>query len=453
MEKNWSAVPTTLRIDPEADSAPVGSCNSFTITALDAQGNPVQSVVVDIEQRHERSDNQTANDEPTVSFCTPGETDGSNPSPVDPTRGDLGTGEDGTIGGEAENQTDKDGKVTIGVRVSGAQGSNGTGNVLVTAFYENEDNDDPDAGDAQDSATKTWTPSLARTIDCEPETAANRVGTRHLVTCTVRDANGDPVSGEGVTFTEDGPGSFVGPTQANTDANGQATATTTSDEAGDQTITGALTSSTEGEPDTDECDKPANDPQGADAGACSDTVAKTWRPGARVKSGPCRGFLEGTRNNRSGGGQVIVGTQGPDELRGTRSNDIICGLGGRDTLIGRRGADLLAGGGGNDVARGGAGRDRLKGNDGKDTLVGAGGNDRLNGGGDDDILRGGAGDDTLKGRGGDDVLRGGDGSDTLLGGGGNDRLNGDAGRDDLDGGPDRDRCAASPPDRLSNCES
>ena len=453
VEKNWSAVPDRLTIEPETDTAAVGSCNPFTITALDAQGEPVQGVVVDVEQRHERSDNATAGDEPNVAFCTPTETDGANPSDVDTTRGDLGDGTDGAAGGEADRATDSNGKVTIGIRVSSQTGSNGTGNVLVTAFYENEDNDDPDAGDPQDSATKTWVPSRARTIDCDPETARNKVNTEHTVTCTVRDTNGEPAQGEGVSFTEDGPGELTTPAGRTTDSQGRVTAVVTSSEAGTQTITGTLTASTEGEPDTDECERPAGDPTDAPAGTCSDSVEKRWTRGDRVTSGPCKNFFQGTRSERSGGGEVIVGTNGADTLRGTDGDDIICGLGGKDTLIGRGGNDLVVGGNGNDIIRGNAGKDRLKGNRGEDTLAGGGGNDRLVGGIDDDILRGGGGGDTLKGRAGKDVIRGRGGNDTISGNGGDDNLNGGRGRDEIDGGSGTDTCLSGPGrDRVRRCE-
>lgn len=453
VEKNWSAVPARLSVTPEADSATVGSCNAFTVTATDASNNPVAGVVIDVEQRHERSDNATPNDEPDVGFCRPEPTDGANPTDVDETRGDLGDGRDGTAGGEADAVTDGTGRLTFGINVSPQQGSNGTGNVLVTVFYENEDNDDPDPGDPQDSATKTWTPSQARTIDCEPESARNRIGTEHSVTCTVRDGNGRPAQGEGVTFSEEGPGDFTTPQQRNTNAQGQVTATTTSNQAGTQTITGTLTAATQGEPDTDECDRAANDPQGAPAGQCSDTVEKTWRRGARVQSGPCKNFFQGTRTARPGGGEVIVGTNGPDVLRGTDENDIICGLGGKDTLVGRGGNDVLDGGRGNDILRGSGGKDTLRGGRGEDTLAGGGGNDRLNGGVDDDIMRGGGGNDTLRGKGGKDVLRGRGGNDRLFGNRADDSLNGGRGDDLLNGGAGRDTCRPGPGnDRLRNCE-
>jgi hypothetical protein len=293
VEKNWILAPKSLSMTPESDSAPVGTCNAFTITALDEQNRPVEGAIIDVEQRHERSTNSTANDEPTVAFCEPSAEDGPNPSMVDETRGDLRPPEEdpdnkGTAGGETVKGTDAQGKITFGITVTGGNNSDGSGTVEVTAFFDVQDaqgreNDDPDAGEAQDKSTKTWVPApQGRTIDCQPKTDSNPVGTDHLITCTVRDSAARPVQGEGVTFTETGPGEFVGSAQDTTDANGQATATVRSEtESGTQSITGTLTDDTQGsEPgEVDECDRAANDPSNSPAGKCSDTVSKTWTGG------------------------------------------------------------------------------------------------------------------------------------------------------------------------------
>ena len=82
---------------------------------------------------------------------------------------------------------------------------------------------------------------------------------------------------------------------------------------------------------------------------------------------------------------TIVGTQGPDLLRGTSRRDVICGLGGNDTILAGRGNDVVYGGPGADVINGGAGRDTLRGGAGNDTLQARDGGR--------DILVGGAGND------------------------------------------------------------
>jgi DNA-binding beta-propeller fold protein YncE len=90
---------------------------------------------------------------------------------------------------------------------------------------------------------------------------------------------------------------------------------------------------------------------------------------------------------------TIVGTAGPDSLRGTAKRDVIAA---------------------------GAGNDRVQSLGGKDVVCGEGGRDRLGGGADADTLLGGPGKDVLKGAGGADRLLGGPGADQLLGGPGRD---------------------------------
>ncbi len=285
VEKTWTREPRTLTIDPASDSASVGTCNPFTITVLGENGQAVAGVLVDVEQRHERANNQTNNDEPRVTFCRPSATQAPNPSGVDQTQGDLDPPDEspdnlGTAGGEALQPTDSSGRVTIGIAIEPAQGSDGSGTVTLTAWFETDDDQDPEPGEPQDSSTKTWVVPEGRTIACLPETATNPVNTQHTVTCTVRDRFGDPVEGEGVTFTEDGPGDFTS-RGSRTDANGQIRAVTTSTTPGTQTITATLDRDLSGaEPgEVDECDRAAGNPENAPQGACSDSVTKTWTGG------------------------------------------------------------------------------------------------------------------------------------------------------------------------------
>ncbi|HEX2196156.1 MAG TPA: Ig-like domain-containing protein [Actinomycetota bacterium] len=282
VEKTWTRTPQTLTMEPGSDSASVGSCNAFTITVLGGDGLAVPGVFVDLEQRHERANNQTNDDEPRVSFCTPRQGEGPNPSGVDQTQGDLDPPDEspdnaGTAGGETLSPTDQSGRVTIGITVEPANGSDGSGTVNLVAFFETDDDSDPEQGEPQDSSTKTWVPREGRTIVCEPENDTNPANTQHVVTCTVRDRFGDPVEGEGVTFTEEGEGDFTS-RGTRTDANGQVRAVTTATAAGAQTITATLDRDLQGaEPgEVDECDRPAGTPANAPAGTCSDSVSKTW---------------------------------------------------------------------------------------------------------------------------------------------------------------------------------
>ncbi|MDQ3963907.1 MAG: Ig-like domain-containing protein [Actinomycetota bacterium] len=424
VEKRWTTRPASVTMTPESDSARVGECNAYTITVTDSAGAPVQGATLDVEQRHERADNQTANDEPTVSFCEPPEASGPNPSNVDESRGDLGAGQGtedpdnpGTAGGETTDTTDQNGKVTIGISVAPGNGSNGSGGVSITAWFETNADDDPSGTEPRDSSTKAWTPSqgppgVPAGVDLSPSQSTDEPGEDVTYTATVSDANGDPVEGATVEWSEEGEGEFASQ-ESTTDSAGQASATVTSEFEGQQSITAS----------TDEC---------VEGSTCSDTSTQTWE-----ESATCPGHENDSRNQ-------VVGTPGNDTLRGTDGPDVICGLGGKDTLSGGDDNDLLLGGNDNDIVRGNAGNDVLRGQKGEDTLAGGSGRDRMFGQGDDDTMNGGGGNDRMRGGGGKDFIRGRGGNDNLGGGSGNDTLSGGRGRDRCNGGPGRDT--------LRNCE-
>lgn len=393
VEKTWTPPPTTVTITPASDTARVGECNPYTVTMTDRNGAAVPGAVLDVEQRHQLADNQAANDEPSVSFCEPPASAGPNPSNVDETRGDLRPPDEnpennGTAGGEATKTTDQNGKVTFGIKVAPGNGSNGSGTVNITGWWETDDNDDPGSSEPKASATKTWTPGsgtpgVPAGMTLSPPSSSNEPGEQVTYTATVSDGNGDPVSGAMVTWTEEGEGTFTAQ-ETTTDENGQATATVTADREGTQTIT-------------------ASAPECAEGETCSDSSTQQW---AEQTPQTCPGYANDSRNQ-------IVGTPGNDTLRGTGGDDIICGFGGRDKLIGAGGDDLVLGGGGNDTLNGGRGKDVLKGNGGKDVIQGRGGNDRL---------LGQKGDDDLSGGGGNDFIDGGPGRDACSGGSGRDRV-------------------------------
>jgi Tol biopolymer transport system component len=144
---------------------------------------------------------------------------------------------------------------------------------------------------------------------------------------------------------------------------------------------------------------------------------------------------------------TIVGSEGPDFLRGTKRKDIVVALGGNDRIRTFSGGDRICAGGGRDVVEAG---DNGSGG-GFDLVFGGGGNDRIllgpelgtaNGQGGNDLLIGSKGGDSLRGGPGNDVLRGEDNppynTDFLYGGPGNDRLFGGPGPNNLRGGPGRD---------------
>jgi Ca2+-binding RTX toxin-like protein len=151
---------------------------------------------------------------------------------------------------------------------------------------------------------------------------------------------------------------------------------------------------------------------------------------------------------------TIIGTDGPDVLKGTNGNDVILGLGGNDVIHGGNGHDVICGGNGNDTLHGGNGNDILIGGHGDDSLMGNNDNDTLDGGNGDDVLEGGNGNDTITGGLGADELYGDNGNDLLYAGQGD--CSGDGSFDILDGGKGSDRAigvlADSPDDKLISIE-
>jgi Ca2+-binding RTX toxin-like protein len=168
-------------------------------------------------------------------------------------------------------------------------------------------------------------------------------------------------------------------------------------------------------------------------------------------------------------GNVIYGSEGPDDVGGGSGPDNIKGNGGDDYLEGYGGNDYIRGGGGNDIIDGGANDDCLLGGSGYNELYGSFGNDDLlinktdrytstqcapaewdtssaattflnspgsgggiaNGDNGNDRAYGSNSADSMSDHGGNDMLRGYGGNDSLEGGVGSDYLNGGYGDDTL----------------------
>ncbi|MEO0401490.1 MAG: calcium-binding protein [Pseudomonadota bacterium] len=126
---------------------------------------------------------------------------------------------------------------------------------------------------------------------------------------------------------------------------------------------------------------------------------------------------------------IVDGTTGNDQLKGSADLDIITGGAGDDHLDGYGGDDVLNGGEGKDKLTAGEGNDTLNGGDGNDLLKAGIGDDELNGGDRNDRMLGEAGNDTLNGGSGNDKLDGGADDDVLDGGAGKDVMTGGSGAD------------------------
>jgi Tol biopolymer transport system component len=144
---------------------------------------------------------------------------------------------------------------------------------------------------------------------------------------------------------------------------------------------------------------------------------------------------------------TIVGTNGPDVLKGTKRKDVVVALGGADRISTFSDADIICAGAGADVVNAGPNGE----NGGSDLVLGGPGNDKITlgpelgtakGEAGNDLLIGSKGGDNLVGGPGNDVLYGGPNpyynSDFLSGGPGNDKLYGGPGPNYVKGGPGRD---------------
>jgi len=146
------------------------------------------------------------------------------------------------------------------------------------------------------------------------------------------------------------------------------------------------------------------------------------------------GTAYGAKINGTANDDVLIGTNGPDNINAKGGNDIVDGGSGADTIRGAGGQDSIDGGPGNDSIQGGAGDDNIIGEDGDDDLDGGAGNDEIFAGTGNDIADGGSGDDDINGGPGDDDLKGGSGDDNIDGGTGNDNIAGSGDDDNLHGG-------------------
>lgn len=230
--KTWHGPPDSITIVPAADSAAVGTCNAFTVTVTDTDGNPVPGETVNIIRTH----GDAAADDEALTFCTPS-TDGND---VDTAEIAVTEGDDE---GETTTGTDQSGELTFGVE------STVIGDETVDVFLDADDDDDFDAGELTTAATKTWTAGGAdavTSVDATPESDLNFVGDTHTITVTVTNAAGDPVpdvkvemevtDGPNDGVTEQDTGVTGDPADFTTDNDGQVSFFYTSETAGEDTI-------------------------------------------------------------------------------------------------------------------------------------------------------------------------------------------------------------------------
>ena len=138
---------------------------------------------------------------------------------------------------------------------------------------------------------------------------------------------------------------------------------------------------------------------GAARPTCGGRPATKWKPDVVASDGVAWFFAD------AAGRDVIVGTNGPDQVEGSTGGDLVCTRDGDDTVNAYGGDDRVWAGPGADTVAGHEGDDALKGGPGADTLTDEAGPanglpadaDRLYGGPDGDTINvaDGDGDDTV----------------------------------------------------------
>ncbi|MBA3747850.1 MAG: hypothetical protein H0W96_10230 [Solirubrobacterales bacterium] len=136
---------------------------------------------------------------------------------------------------------------------------------------------------------------------------------------------------------------------------------------------------------------------------------------------------------------ALVGTNGSDNLHGSRLADRVIARGGSDRVVAARSHDCVDGG---------RGSDNLSGDVGNDRIHGATGNDRINGGPGNDRINGGRGNDTINAAFGADRIRGGRGRDYI-----NIATAGPPARADCGSGRDKIRFNRRERNRVRGCET
>ncbi|MDQ3915083.1 MAG: Ig-like domain-containing protein [Actinomycetota bacterium] len=197
--KTWSGQAFALAMS-EGDSATAGTCNEFTVRITDQQGNPVVGQIVDVSQTLQGAGTEP-NEDRELAFCNPQNAQGPNPTGVGGTAfGDVTgnnpgqtagqPGRNTTVRGEV-GPTNNNGEVTFGITINNVP-TGQTATVNVRSWVDTGgDNDQFDAGEPTDTATKTWTPGgggAVTSLNAEPETATNPNGTQHQVTVTLTPA-------------------------------------------------------------------------------------------------------------------------------------------------------------------------------------------------------------------------------------------------------------------------
>jgi hypothetical protein len=215
--KTWTA--SRLDCNPEQKDNPTGTTHTVTCTATDAAGSRVVGTVVDAEATGANDPDGGNSGTPDFS-CTTIADDATTPD----------TNEGGTCKFNHPGTAALDQGVTLYRAWIDDDGN--PDNINEGDLTEGRDEvatpgTTPEPDDT-DVVEKTW---KASRLDCTPDTATNKAGETHTVTCTARDERGNTVSGTKVDYEasgQDDPGTTPGGASEDT-ANGAGTAAAPND--------------------------------------------------------------------------------------------------------------------------------------------------------------------------------------------------------------------------------
>ncbi len=144
-------------------------------------------------------------------------------------------------------------------------------------------------------------------------------------------------------------------------------------------------------PETCGAPPPATDPPGGGTGG-GDTGGGATGGGDTGAGGGTGGGTDPGADEQPGatcGGKFVTQAvpQTSGRLDGTTGADVILGSDGADQIAGHGGADLICAGDGDDTVKGGGGADKLLGGPGGDGLNGGGGSDKCKGGPGKDVVK------------------------------------------------------------------
>ena len=146
---------------------------------------------------------------------------------------------------------------TSGSAVTNSQGearfcytSETAGADVITAYADNDDDNQQDPGEPAGAATKVWIAGPPNNVDLDPKTDVNEAGQEHCVTANVTDEFGNPTSGQKVVFSVTGANGAGG--TATTDGTGTARFCYTGTQAGVDTIRAFVDRDNDGQQDAGE---------------------------------------------------------------------------------------------------------------------------------------------------------------------------------------------------------